>query len=129
MPRQRATSGAPWESKYGYCRAVRAGNTIYVAGTAPVDNSGNTFAPNDHFAQTKRCFEIGLSAISELGGRAEDVVRTRMYVTDISHTDDYGRAHSEIFADHPPACTMIEVSKLVSPDMTIEIEMEAVVDA
>jgi enamine deaminase RidA (YjgF/YER057c/UK114 family) len=125
MTFQRTFSGAPWESKVGYCRAVRAGDHIYVTGTAPVAEDGGVFAPEDAYAQTKRCFEIIQRALRDLDADLSDVVRTRMFVTDISRWQEYGRAHGEIFAAHPPATTMVEVKSLISPGMLIEIEADA----
>jgi len=126
MQFQRVFSGAPWEGKVGYCRAIRAGHTIYVSGTAPVDEAGGCFAPGDAYAQTRRCLEIIQRALQELGADLGDVVRTRMFVTDISRWAEYGRAHGELFADHPPATSMVEVKSLIDPEMLIEIEVEAV---
>lgn len=126
MQFQRVFSGAPWEGKVGYCRAIRAGDKIYVSGTAPVGEDGRCFAPGDAYAQTRRCLEIIRRALQELGADLMDVVRTRMFVTDISRWAEYGRAHGELFADHPPATSMIEVKSLIDPDMLIEIEVEAV---
>ena len=126
MPFERTFTGAPWESKVGYCRAVRAGDHIYVTGTAPVDEAGRTYAPGDAYAQAKRCLEIIEQALADLGAARRHVVRTRMFVTDITRWADYGRAHAEFFADHPPATTMVEVKALIEPDMLIEIEAEAV---
>ncbi len=125
MERKAATSGAPWEQKYGYRRAVRLGNVVHVSGTAPLDADGNTHAPGDPYAQALRCFEVALKAAAELGAGPEHVVRTRMFVTDIRFADDYGRAHGELFGAHPPASTMVEVRKLINSDMLIEIELEA----
>ena len=126
MEYQRTFSGAPWESKVGYCRALRAGSHIYVTGTAPVDEHGGVFAPGDAYAQARRCFEIIARALSDLGADLSRVVRTRMFVTDISCWADFGRAHGECFAAHPPATTMVEVKALIHPDMLIEIEADAV---
>ena len=123
---QRTFSGAPWESRIGYCRALRAGDRIFVTGTAPVDDSGACFAPGDAYAQTKRCFEIIENALKALGADLTCVVRTRMYVTDISRWKEYGQAHGELFAHHPPAATMVEVSSLIDPQMLIEIEADAI---
>jgi isochorismate pyruvate lyase len=127
MEVQRVYSGAPWESKVGYCRALRAGDTIYVTGTAAVDEAGHPFAPGDAYAQTRRCFEIIQKALRALGADLSDIVRTRMFVTDISRWQEYGRAHGELFASHPPATTMVEVRSLIDPDMLIEIEADAVI--
>lgn len=126
MQFQRAFSGAPWESKIGYCRAIRAGDHIYVTGTAAVDDKGGAFAPGDAYAQAKRCFEIIERALRELGADRASVVRTRMFVTDISRWQEYGRAHQEFFGAHPPATTMVEVKSLIDPAMLIEVEADAV---
>jgi len=124
---RRTFSGAPWEGEVGYCRALRAGNAIYVTGTAPVDPDGGVHAPGEAYPQAVRCLEIIQAALADLGGGLKDVVRTRMYVTDIDRWEDYGRAHREAFGDHPPATAMVEVRSLIHPDMLIEIEAEAVV--
>ena len=129
MQFQRAFSGAPWETKIGYCRALRAGNHIYVTGTAPVADDGNLFAPGDAYAQARRCLEIIRTALADLNAELSHIVRTRMFVTDISRWQEYGRAHREAFADHPPATTMVEVKSLIDPEMLIEIEAHAVLPA
>jgi isochorismate pyruvate lyase len=129
MERKRVFTGAPWEKRTGYCRAIRVGSSIFVSGTAPVADDGSTFAPGDGYRQTRRCIEIVERALRELGASLEDVVRTRMYVTDIGRFEDYARAHGEIFGAQPPATSMLEVRALVSPDMLIEVEADAVVDA
>ena len=121
----RAFSGAPWEAAVSYCRALRAGELIYVTGTAPLDELGAVFAPGDAYAQARRCFEIIEGALRELGAGMSHVVRTRMFVTDISRWAEYGRAHRERFAEHPPATTMVEVRSLIDPAMLIEIEADA----
>lgn len=123
---RRAFSGAPWESQVGYCRAIRVGEHIYVSGTAPVGEDGKTFAPGDAYAQAKRCCEIIQRALRELGTDCANVVRTRMYVTDVSRWAEYGRAHQEFFGAHPPATAMIEVKSLIDPGMLIEIEVDAI---
>jgi isochorismate pyruvate lyase len=128
MERKRAFSGAPWEKRTGYCRAIRAGSQICVSGTAPVADDGTTFAPGDPYRQTRRCFDIIERALRELGASLKDVVRTRMYVTDIARFEEYARAHGEIFGAHPPATAMLEIKALVSPDMLIEVEADAIVD-
>jgi enamine deaminase RidA (YjgF/YER057c/UK114 family) len=125
---RRVFTGAPWEKKVGYCRAVRAGNHIYVSGTAPVSPDGTTYAPGDAYLQAKRCIEIALAALRELGAGPEHVVRTRMYVTDIRRWDEFGRAHAEAFGAAPPATSMVEVKSLIAPDMLIEVEVDAAVD-
>jgi len=126
MTFRRAFSKAPWESKIGYCRALRAGEHIYVTGTAPVAEDGGVFAPGDGYAQARRCLEIIERALRELGADLSCVVRTRMFVTDIKRWAEYGQAHREFFADHPPATTMVEVRALIHPDMLIEIEADAI---
>ncbi len=126
MSFRRAFSGAPWEPQVGYCRAIRAGDHIYVTGTAPVDDAGGVFAPGDAYAQARRCFEIIRRALHDLGADLDCVVRTRMFVTDISHWAEFGRAHREFFGEHPPATTMVEVKSLIDPGMLIEIEADAV---
>lgn len=127
MEFRRVFSGAPWEAKVGYCRAVRAGEHIYVSGTAPVAEGGGVFAPGDAYAQARRCFEIIERALRALGADLACVVRTRMFVTEIARWAEFGRAHREFFGAHPPATTMVEVRALVDPAMLIEVEADAVV--
>lgn len=126
MEFQRTYSGAPWESEIGYCRAIKAGDHIYVTATAAVDEEGKVFAPGDAYAQTKRCFEIIERALRDLGADLSCVVRTRMFVTDVTRWAEYGRAHRELFAEHPPATTLIGVNAFVDPEMLIEVEAVAV---
>lgn len=129
MQRQRVFSSAVWEQQVGYCRAIRAGNHIYVTGTAPVDPTGTgVYAPGDAEGQARRCLEIIEQALKALGADRADIVRTRMFVTDIARWADFGRAHGEFFRDHPPAATMVEVRALIDPQMLIEIEADAVTD-
>ncbi len=97
-----------------------------MTGTAPVADDGSVFAPGDAYAQAKRCFEIIERALKELDASLFHVVRTRMFVTDISRWEEFGRAHSEFFGDHRPATTMVEVSGLIDPEMLIEVEADAV---
>lgn len=126
MEFRRSFSGATWESKVGYCRAVRAGDHIYVSGTAPMNEDGGVFGAGDGYAQAKRCLEIIERALGELGAKMRDVVRTRMFVTEIGLWEEFGRAHREFFADHPPATSMVEVKSLIDAEMLIEIEADAV---
>ncbi|MFP4299288.1 MAG: RidA family protein [Spirulinaceae cyanobacterium] len=123
---KRVFSGAPWEVKAGYCRAIQVGQNIYISGTTPIDETGQVFAPNNAYAQAKRCLEIIEKALQELGTDIRSVIRTRMFVTDISQWAEYGKAHQEFFSEHPPATSMVEVSKLIDPAMLIEIEAEAI---
>ena len=123
---ERVYSGAPWEETVGYCRAIRAGMHIYVTGTAPVAEDGAVVAAGDGYAQAKRCLEIIHKALRDLHADRNDVVRTRMFVTDISRWAEYGQAHAEFFGEHRPATSMVEVKALIHPDMLIEIEVDAV---
>lgn len=125
--RQRVYSGAPWEQKVGYCRAIRAAQHVYVTGTVAVEPDGRVHAPGDAYAQAKRCLAIIERALSELGTSREHVVRTRMFVTDISRWEEFGRAHAEHFGEHRPATTMVQVAALIGEEMLIEIEADAVV--
>ena len=126
MQISRTFSGASWESKVGYCRAVRAENHVYVSGSAPVAEDGSVFAPGDAYAQAKRCFQIVEKALQDLGANTTNVTRTRRYVTDISRWAEFGKAHQEFFAENPPASTMVEVKSLVDSAMLIEVEVDAV---
>jgi enamine deaminase RidA (YjgF/YER057c/UK114 family) len=126
MKLQRHFTCSPWEPKVGYCRAVRAGNLVFVSGTAPVAKGGGIEAPGNPYRQARRCFEIALEAMQALGAGPEHVVRTRMYVADASRWEEFGRAHAEAFGAHPPASTMIEVKGFVDPAMMIEVEADAV---
>ncbi|MEO7410260.1 MAG: RidA family protein [Sphingomicrobium sp.] len=124
---RRSTKGcSPYEAAYGFARAVRSGDRIFVAGTAPVEPDGSS-TPGDAAAQARRCFAIILGAIEELGGSAADVVRTRMYLTDPADADAVGTVHGEIFGAIRPASTMVVVAALLRPEWRIEIEAEALV--
>jgi enamine deaminase RidA (YjgF/YER057c/UK114 family) len=123
------STGAPWEPIVGYSRAVRAGNTIEVSGTCAVDGDGNPYAVGDMYGQTKRILEIIAQAVHHLGGTMEDVVRTRMFVTDITRWEEAGKAHGEVFGKIRPATSMIEVSKLIGPEFLIEIEATVIIAA
>jgi enamine deaminase RidA (YjgF/YER057c/UK114 family) len=127
MRRRNISSGAAWEPVVGYSRAVRVGDRVLVSGTAPVAEGGGVHAPGDAYAQARRCLEIIFRALEEAGASAADVVRTRMFVTDIPRWQEYGRAHGDVFGEIRPATTMVEVRGLIDPDMLIEIEAEAVV--
>jgi enamine deaminase RidA (YjgF/YER057c/UK114 family) len=123
---KRIPTAAAWASTVGYCRAVRAGNTIAVAGTASVAADGSIAHPGDAYLQARRCLEIIVAALAELGATPGDVIRTRVYVTDASLWEAAGRAHGEVFGATPPASSMI-VAGLVHPDMLVEIEADAIV--
>lgn len=123
--RRRARSGSPYEGAIGFSRAVRVGDRIEVAGTAPVMPDGS--CPSGAEAQTRRCFEIALAAVAELGGSPADVVRTRMYLTDPGDQDPVGRVHGELFGDVRPAATMVVVAGLLDPRWRVEVEVEAIV--
>lgn len=127
MKRKNISSGAKWEEIVGYSRAVKIDNLIEVAGTAPVID-GKVIGIGDAYVQTKTCLQIIEKAITNAGGSLEDVVRTRMFVTDISRWEEYGRAHGEYFSSIKPVTTMVEVKSLIDPDMLIEIEATAVVE-
>jgi enamine deaminase RidA (YjgF/YER057c/UK114 family) len=123
----RHTTGcSPYEAAYGFSRAVRSGNRILVAGTAPVEADGSS-TPGDAAGQARRCFAIILKAIEELGGSVGDVVRTRMYITDPADADAIGAVHGEVFRDVRPASTMVVVAALLRAEWRIEIEAEALI--
>ena len=126
--RARASSGSPYEGSIGFSRAVRVGDRILVSGTAPVEDDGAS-TPGDAGAQAERCFALIVAAIEKLGGQAEDVVRTRMYLTDAADADAVGAAHGRWFGDVRPASTMLVVAGLLRPEWRVEIEAEAVVEA
>ena len=126
---RRVFSGAPWEPVAGYCRAIRVGDRIAVSGTAPVEPDGSVTAPGDPYLQARRCLEIGLAALAELGAGAANVVRTRMFVTDIRQWREIARAHGEVFQATPPATSMVQVVALIDPAMLVEIELDAIVSA
>jgi enamine deaminase RidA (YjgF/YER057c/UK114 family) len=123
--RERISSGAKWEAIVGYSRAVKAGNRIYVTGTTATDDSGEIVGLGDAYAQARQCLLNIEKALKRLGAGFEHVVRTRMFVTDISRWEEFGRAHGEIFSRIMPATTMVEVSALIDPRMLIEIEADA----
>ncbi len=127
MKRIKVTSGSPFEASIGFSRAVRVGNIITVAGTAPIAEDGTTACPGDGYGQARRCLEIIKQAIEDAGGKLSDVVRTRQMVTDIAVWEDVGRAHGEFFGEIRPASTMVEVKGLVSPDWLVEIEADCII--
>ena len=127
MERKKISSGTKWEEIVGYSRAIKVGNIIEVAGTTAVDNNAVVFA-NDPYGQTKFILQKIENSLNKLGAGLSDVVRTRMYVTDISKFEDYTRAHGEFFKAIKPASTLVEIKGLVMPELLIEIEVTAITD-
>lgn len=127
MNRQLVSSGGPWEERVGYSRAVRVGNIVAVSGTTSANPDGTIHGVGDAYAQAQRCFAIIQHALEEAGASLADVVRTRMFVTDISRWEEVGRAHGEFFASVKPAATVVEVRALIHPDALVEIEADAVI--
>jgi enamine deaminase RidA (YjgF/YER057c/UK114 family) len=125
--RRRVSSGSPYEPILGISRAVRAGNFVAVAGTAPLDAEGRTVAPGDAGAQARRCFEIVARALEHLGAGLSDVVRTRTLLTRIEDWEAVGRVHGEFFADVRPANTVVQVTRFIEADWLVEVEADAVV--
>jgi enamine deaminase RidA (YjgF/YER057c/UK114 family) len=126
--RKTIASGSPFEAQVGFCRAVRVGNIIEVAGTAPIGADRKTFGIGDMYAQTKRCLDIIATALAEAGAEPRHVVRTRLILTDISRWSEAARAHGEMFADIRPVCTLMEVSAFIDPEWLVEVEATAVID-
>lgn len=127
MARTRATSGSPYEASIGFCRAIRVGDRILVSGTGPVEPDGSS-TPGDAGAQAERCLAAIVGAIEQLGGSAEDVVRTRQYLVDAADAEAVGRAHARWFGDIRPASTMLVVARLLRPEWRVEIEAEAMLE-
>lgn len=126
MDRRLVSSGTDWEAEVGYSRAVRAGDTVHVSGTTATDEDGEPLDASP-YEQTRRALDIVADALADAGASIDDVVRTRMYVTDIDAWEEIGRAHGEVFGDVRPAATMVEVERLIDPALVVEIEAEAVV--
>ena len=122
------SSGSPWEDKVGYSRAVKTGNMIFVSGTVASDENGNIIGEGKYYEQTKFIFQKIEMVLKEAGATMKDVVRTRMFVVDISNWEEVGKAHAEFFKDVKPAATMVEVSKLINDKCLIEIEVDAIME-
>lgn len=126
VERKNIKSGAPWEPVVAYSRAVRMGNFIAVSGSAAIADDGTLVGGDDAFLQTQRCIEVIRNSLEQAGAELKDVVRTRIFVTDITRWEDIARAHREAFANISPATSMVEVTRLIDPGMLVEIEADAV---
>ncbi len=127
--RQRVSSGSPFEQAIGFSRAVRVGNVVAVSGTAPIAADGGVACPGDAYGQTLRCLEIIEAAIREAGLGLDSVIRTRVFLTDISKWEDAARAHGKVFADVRPASTFVEAKGLINPEWLVEIEADCIAEA
>jgi enamine deaminase RidA (YjgF/YER057c/UK114 family) len=128
MPRQNFSTGSPWEPVVGYSRAVRSGNQVFITGTTALGPDGELLGIGDAYAQTVQILRNIQAVLKRAGAEMRHVVLTRIFVTDISKWQEIGRAHREFFGDIRPCATMVEVSRLIDPDMLVEIEVQAVVE-
>lgn len=129
MTRRNLTSGAPWEPIVGYSRAVVVGDRVFVSGTTATDGNGGIVGIGDPYLQAKQAIANIAAALAQVGSSLADVVRTRIFVTDIARWEAVGRAHGEAFGAVRPAATMVEVSRLIAPELLVEIEADAVIGA
>ena len=128
MTRKNISSGGPWEEAVGYSRAVRIGNMVAVSGTTAAQPDGTIYGGDDAYQQAYRSFETAVRALEEAGASRQDVIRTRMYVTDIGRWEEFSLAHGDFFREAKPAATMVGVRRLMMPDMLIEVELDAVIE-
>jgi enamine deaminase RidA (YjgF/YER057c/UK114 family) len=128
MKRLNVSSGSAYEKPIGFSRAVRIGNFISVSGTAPIGPDGNTSHPGDLYRQTIRCIEIIKKAIMDAGGQLDNVIRTRVFLKDISEWEKAAKAHGEFFTDIRPACTFVEIKGLIKDDWLVEMEADCVIE-
>lgn len=125
--KQKISSGSEWESKVGYSRAVKTGNLIFVSGTTSIGENGDIIGKGDVYQQTKQCILNIERALKKAGASLEDVVRTRTFITDMDEWEAFGKAHGEFFGEINPAATLVEISRLIHPDLMVEIEVDAVI--
>ncbi|MGD8780945.1 MAG: RidA family protein [Ignavibacteria bacterium] len=128
MKRINISSGSKYEDIIGFSRAVKIANTIAVAGTAPINDDCSTVGTNDPFTQTKRCFEISKKAIEDVGGKLENVIRTRIMLTNIKDWEQAAKAHGEFFNNIKPACTFVEVSRFINSEWLVETEVDCIIE-
>lgn len=126
--RTNISSGSPYEKPVGYSRAVRIGKHLAISGTAPISKDGSTAHPGDLYKQTIKCLEIIFTAVRDAGGKPEHIIRTRVFLTDISRWEEAAKAHGESFSDIRPACTFVEVSGLIDKEWLVEIEADCIIE-